>query len=399
MEMGRATKGAALALKSRILLFAASDLTADGTGVKYLAYENPDRTALWTAARDAAKDVMDLGTYQLEHFGAPDKAAVAQNYFNFFKTKYLAGSEIIWGKMYSSSSGAENRMNLWNNSNGLNCWGGNNPTQQMVDSYQMEDGSDFFDHFSVDVDGYYHNISAKYHNENPYYYRDPRFYGSVLYDSALWQPRFENLKAVDPLGIYDRRTRITIENGTEISNIPGIDTRQSAFNDWNGGYTGYLVKKMMDDQFVAMEQTNERQENVWIEFRYAEIILNYAEACLQLGQIPEATTNINLIRNRAGLPDFTGDITDALRYERKIELAFESTRWYDIRRWKILDQALTDAMGMVITETKTDGLVATTWKTIVSQVRGPVTEKLYWLPISNYELNRAPLLDQNTGYN
>src|SRR5690606_9263780 len=83
--MGRATKEAALALKSRMLLFAASDLTADGTAAnEYVGYSSPDRTALWTAARDAAKAVMDLGTAELSDFGAPDQEAVADNYFAFF---------------------------------------------------------------------------------------------------------------------------------------------------------------------------------------------------------------------------------------------------------------------------------------------------------------------------
>jgi hypothetical protein len=68
--------------------------------------------------------------------------------------------------------------------------------------------------------------------------------------------------------------------------------------------------------------------------RFAEVILNYAEACIETGDIPTATTYINMIRNRAGLPDFTGDITEALRYERKIEFFNEDNRWYDIRRWK-----------------------------------------------------------------
>ncbi|EPR67146.1 RagB/SusD family nutrient uptake outer membrane protein [Cyclobacterium qasimii] len=87
MEMGRATKGAALALKSRILLFAASDLTADGTAEnKYVGYENPDRTALWLAAKNAAKAVIDMNAYSLADFGAPDKEAVANNYYDFFQT-------------------------------------------------------------------------------------------------------------------------------------------------------------------------------------------------------------------------------------------------------------------------------------------------------------------------
>jgi hypothetical protein len=105
-----------------------------------------------------------------------------------------------------------------------------------------------------------------------------------------------------------------------------------------------------------------------------------------------------MIRNRAGLPDFTGNITEALLYERKIELAFESSRWYDIRGYKILEQALTDAMGMKIIETNNDGVVTTTWQRIVAQERGPISAKMYWLPIPTDETKKAPLIDQNPDY-
>ncbi|RYZ14300.1 MAG: RagB/SusD family nutrient uptake outer membrane protein, partial [Sphingobacteriales bacterium] len=131
--LGRASKGAALALKSRALLFAASNLTADGTAAnKFVGYETPDRPALWRAARDAAKAVIDLGSYRLENFGAPDKAAVALNYFNFFKAKTLASPEVIWGKQYSLANGDENMVNLWNGGNGWGFWASNAPTQNMV---------------------------------------------------------------------------------------------------------------------------------------------------------------------------------------------------------------------------------------------------------------------------
>ena len=123
MELGRATKGAALALKSRVLLFAASDLTADGTAAnKFVGYESPDRTALWTAAKNAAKAVMDMGLYQLADFGAPDQEAVAQNYYDFFRQKDLSDNEIIWGKMFVDGDGVQNRMNQWNSPNGHSGW-------------------------------------------------------------------------------------------------------------------------------------------------------------------------------------------------------------------------------------------------------------------------------------
>ncbi|MGN6803865.1 MAG: RagB/SusD family nutrient uptake outer membrane protein [Ginsengibacter sp.] len=398
MTLGRATKGAALALKSRVLLFAASDLTADGSAAnKYVGYENPDRNALWTAARDAAKAVIDLGTYKLENFGAPDQAAVAQNYFNFFKAHDLSSSEIIWGKMYSLSSGDKNLMNQWDGANSWltydqGGWGYNAPSQNLVDSYEMKDGSKFSDNFTVDGDGYYHNNSSTFHHDNIYYDRDPRFYGSILYDSAIWAKRTGALASIDPLGIYDRRTRITINGGNTTTRY-GLDSRQSSVNNFNSSQSGYVLRKMLDN-----DATTKVNDNIWIEIRYAEVLLNYAEACMELGETSEAATYINMIRNRAGMPDFTGDIKEALRYERRIELAFENSRWYDIRRWKILDKALTNSLGIVIVETNTNGNVSTTWQQIVTQPRGPVSDKMYWLPIPSTEMKKAPQLVQNPGY-
>ncbi len=398
-EMGRATIGAALALKSRILTFAASDLTADGTAAnEYVGYQGADRTALFTAAKNAAKAVMDLGNYTLENFGAPDKAAVAENFYNFFRAKDLGSNEVIWGKMFLKDVGSRNQMNLINGTNGFVMYGCNAPTGNLVDAFEMEDGSDFSGHYQVDGQGYYQNISSKYSSQNMYKNREPRFYATILYDSVQWQPRFADLADRDPLGIYDRRTRITISNGQEVSKIYGIDTRQGPIDPDDGTYTGYTFKKYLDKDVYGTESNN--NENAWFELRYAEIVLNYAEACLGLSQNEEATTNINLIRNRAGLPDFTGDITQALHYERRIEFVHEDVRWYDMRRWKILDTALANATGVDIIETKNldNNTATTTWRQLQVQERGPVQEKLYWVPIPIDELNRAPQLTQNPGY-
>ena len=396
MESGRATNAAALALKSRILLFAASDLTADGTAEsKYVGYENPDRTALWTAARNAAKAVIDLDEYDLADFGTPD--AVADNYFSFFKQSTLTNNEIIWGKMYVADVGDRHKWNQNQGPNGLGNYGGNTPTQALIDAYQMADGSDFFDHFTVDENGFYINKGTTiYKDANPYHNREPRFYGSILYDSAIWQKRFADLEERDPLGIYDRRTRRVIAGGEEISKIYGIDTRNGPVENWNAGYTGYLTKKMMDDKITGKTDYN---TNAWIEFRYAEVLLNYAEACMELGDDLNASTYINKIRKRAGLPDMTGEIETALRHERQVEFAFENLRWYDIRRWKILEDVLTNAKGMDIVETtnQDDGTVSTTWQLINCQDRKAV-KSMYWIPIATDELKKAPQLVQNPGY-
>ncbi|MEP7257597.1 MAG: RagB/SusD family nutrient uptake outer membrane protein [Flavitalea sp.] len=394
--IGRGSKGAALALKSRILLFAASDLAADGTAQsKYVGYESPNRQALWTSAKAAAKAVIDLNAYQLADFGAPDKQAVAKNFFDFFKAQDLSNPEVIWGKMYSTAANFGHSNNQYNDANGWNGYSDNSATQALVDAFQMEDGSDFYDHFTKDGSDYFHNNNTGgFNSPNPYYNREPRFYASILFDSAVWKPRDPSLSTIDPLGVYDRRTRITMVGGAETYKRFGIDTRQSDRSPDNGGYTGYLMKKTLDNTVITGVVDN---QNAWIEMRYAEILLNYAEACIGLSENTEAADYINMIRERAALPDFTGDITQALRRERQVELAFEGSRWYDIRRWKIFMQALSDAKGVDIVEKTVDGVKSTTWQEIIAEPR-TVSEKMLWVPISADEINRAPQLTQNPGY-
>lgn len=397
MEMGRANEEAALALKSRVTLFAASDLTADGTAPNALVgYENPNREALWTTARDAAKAVIDLGTLQLANFGAPDKEAVAENYFEFFAAHDLSSNEIIWGRMFLPDVGDTHSQNRTTGPNGISNFGRNGPMQQMVDSYQMIDGTEFFDHFTLNAEDEYVNVSSEFLNENIYKNRDPRFYASILHDSAVWQPRFSNLVDIDPLGIYDQRTRITIENGAIVDERFGLDTHQGPVDNWNANYAGYVLKKFQDQNTIGRDENN---QNVWIFLRYAEILLNYAEASLELGHEETAAEYINMIRNRAAMPDFTGDIWEALHYERKIELFGEDIRWYDIRRWKILLEVLDiQAAGIEIREITENGETTTTWRRVNAQPANNPVQKLYWIPIPFEEIKRASQLTQNPGY-
>jgi starch-binding outer membrane protein, SusD/RagB family len=399
MEMGRATKEAAMALKARVLLFAASELTA-GPDVQseLVGYTNPNRAALWSAARDAARDVIDLGTAQLADFGAPDQEAVAENYHAFFETDDLSDDEIIWGRMFREDVGTRHRINRTNGPNGINNWGRNGPSQQMVDSYQMADGSDFFDHFTINEDNFYINTSSYHHSENPYHFREPRFYASVLHDSSRWQPRFSNLVSIDSEGIYDRRTRRALQGGEVVNERFGLDTRNGPVEDWNANVQGYVLKKFMQRHVIGRDMFN---TTAWIYLRYAEVLLNYAEANLELGNEEEARIYINMIRNRAGMPDFTGDIWEAYRYERKVELFAENIRWYDIRRWRMLEEFLPQTPGgidIVELHNLDSGERTTTWRKIPAMPDNNVVERMYWIPIDSEELSRAPQLEQNPGY-
>lgn len=397
-ELGRASKEAALAVKSRILLFAASDLTADNNVEnEFVGYLTPNRNELWENAKEAAKKLMDLNTLEMKDLGAPDQKLIAENYFNMFKSKDLTEDWIIWGKMYREDIGSRHRWNLWMGPNGQFNWSTANITQNFVDYYQMSDGTEFFDHFKIDSLGNYINKSNTFKNDNIYIDREPRFYGSILYDGAKFQPRIETLADMDTIGIYDRKTVITVDSDGNETKRYGLDTRQGPIQEWSGSFTGYIMKKMLDDEIVGQDDYN---SNAWIEYRYIEVVLNYIEACIETGDLDEGAKYINLIRNRVGLPDFTGDIMEALRYERKIELAFEDKRWFDIRRWRVLNDYLTPVYGIDITETinKAEGISTTTWTQFKAFDRGPIPKHLYWIPISREEMKKAPQLIQNPGY-
>lgn len=400
-KQGMASKGAALALKSRVLLFAASDLTADGNPSSpdpnnFISYKSPNRPALWAAARAAAKAVIDMNYYILNDWGS-NKATISQKYYELFNERTLANKEFIWGKMHLNGIGAQFRANRFHGSNGFDDYGCAAPTQELVNSYQMDDGSDFTDHFMLDGANKFVNISGKYTSPNPYMNRDPRLTGSILYDGAKWRDRPGSLQSRDPLGVYDRRTRIITQGGVEISRVFGIDTKNGPVDAEDGTYTGYVMKKHLD---ITLNSNNSNNENVWVELRYAEVLLNYAEASIMVGDNAEAAKYINMVRNRAGLPDFVGDIMKALKYERRAELSFENSRWYDLRRWKIFENSLKDPKGMSIIQTTNNdnGVVTVTWEQILSEARPAATKRMYWAPISNSEMQKAPQLIQTPGY-
>ena len=296
---GRATRGAALALKSRVLLYAASDLYHRSGATAETGYAgSADRQALWRAARDAARDVIDSGMYSLY---APDPATpeeAAENYGNLFLQK--TSSEAIMSRFFLVNRGDGYHPGLHNGPNGYHNWGGNTPIQNLVDDYLMADGSRF-------------DWSNPDHAAAPYENREPRFYASILYDGAPWRERPEDMLELDPHGIIQTFRTLTLPDG---STLGGLDTRDGPIEDWNGAYSGYYIRKFIDPsvnhQFV-------KQEVPWVFFRYAEILLNFAEASIELGELAEATDALNQLRRRAGLPELSAGMgQEALReaYQR-----------------------------------------------------------------------------------
>lgn len=397
-EMGRATKGAALALKSRTLLYAASALY--NTPSTWGSYAHPElvgytdvsssaQLARWQKAKAAAKAVIDLGVYSLYKPDPASKAEATQNYENLFLSMHT--SEDIFVRYFTKNNNTQWDIcdpGVFQNPCGWHGWGTDSPTEQMVDSYEMSDGTAFSWNNSTEA-------AAPYQN------RDPRFYATVLYNGAKWRPRPTDVSG-DPVGVVQTGhyyyTDGTIKDGLDTrGNNGGVDS-------WNGSYTGYYLRKFIDPKIDPLKTI---QTYPWRFMRYSEILLNYAEACIHTGDNADAVTYINMIRKRAYMPPITATSTAGLikdlRYERKIELAFEGERYYDIRRWMICDSAFQDAKGIYIlygtptSGSTTYGTGTPTYKVEDIQARA-WNPSFYFLPITTDEMNKNSKLVQNPFY-
>lgn len=245
------------------------------------------------------------------------------------------------------------------------------------------------------IDGTAFNWDNPEHKENPYLNRDPRFYASVLYEGAQWRPRPADVIAADPFGIVQVGSYTTAD-GTI---VPGLDTRKGPIEDWNGSYTGYYLRKFIDP---TVDHQYEKQDLPFRRFRYTEILLNYAEACLGLGEEAEAKKYINMVRARAGMPDVTAsglELIQAYRTERSVELGFEEHRFFDVRRWMMGEEAYEDATGVNVTgKLNADGRVSDRTYSVITAQEREWNSRFYFLPIEMDEMNRNDLLVQNPLY-
>jgi hypothetical protein len=342
-EYGKITLGAALALKSRLLLYAASP---------YFNLNN-DKSK-WQAAADAAKAVINLNLYSL--YGN------ASTYGRIFTD--FGNPEVIFARVYDGSINNDRYNTAYrdmspNGYNGYSCY---DPLQQMVDAFEMSDGSSF---------SWNNPLEAA----NPYSNRDPRFYADVLFNGAEFQGRAAQFYK------------------------GGLDSKTSPLAPWNASKTGYTIRKMVDESynFQSIPQCSVQ----WVIFRLSEIYLNYAEAEAELGNVNEALTYLNKIRERVSMPDVVytnaSDLIEKIRQERRIELCFEGFRYFDLRRWGEAQIGGQDALGISITPTSPAD-TSFTYQIVTIQKRY-WNNNMYYYPIPRSEIQRDPSLVQNPGYN
>lgn len=422
---GRATKLSAMALKARVLLYAASDLhdaptakakspvLASYQNLDLLAYPSGDRAARWQAAKAAAKAVLDATTGYKMNLTAPVSAEEGKNNYNAIAmggqsavADPAAASELLFQRTHTALYTQEDNWPLGgihyginNGPNGYHNWAGNTPIQQLVDDYEMMDGTKF-------------DWNNATHKAAPYENRDPRFYASVLYDGAPWKPRPADVTALDPAnqiqtGYYDDG-----KGGV----LNGIDTRESVVENWNGSRTHYYTRKFIDPNPALADNQSSAQVIPWPFIRYTEMALSYAEASIETGDEAEALKWINKIRFRSGMPavnDKGAALRDRLRNERRIELSYEEHRYHDARRWMIAASTVGRGVKSIHVEAKLKpGMTAPatykydknryTYNYSVEDNTSNETrtwnDKMYYRALSRNEVLRNAKLVQNPGY-
>ena len=356
-ERGRAAKGAALALRMREALY----------------YED------WATAKDRAQQIIDLGLYSLD-----------PSYTNLFSNSGKDSPEIIMAVQYMVSlKGLGTIGQMYNNANG--GWSSIVPTHNLIDTYEMENG------MTIDEAG------SGYDPVHPFANRDPRLTMSICY------PGQDYIKADGTQGIFNTLDR-------QLDGANNMDYMTMADNTSRTGLTW--------NKYLAPIT---QYSNIWdtdacpIVFRYAEVLLTWAEAENELnGPSAEVYNKLNQIRTRVGMPEVDQakygtkeKLRELIRRERGVEFAGEGIRRADIVRWK-------DASGKMVAETVLNGTLERRVGTVSMDasvdpelratitVDAPATEKFIetrkfaahnrYFPIPQTSIDKNPQLTQNNGY-
>lgn len=386
-EYGRVDKRFVYALKSRVLLYAASPLWNGNQD--YADFKNPDGKALvntnydankWKKAADAAKRIIDMMPEGLfKKFTSSGELDPYLSYQELFFERW--NKEVIWARPGNNTNNFQKHAAPRQ----VTGWNGASPTQQLVDAYHMANGKQIQEPESGYVEeGFSTSATAftKAGTWNMYVGREPRFYVSVLYNGADWKYKGANGNTITKVELY--ATGRSGKNGSH-DHTP----------------TGYLITKFSSP--ASDVQNGRYAPQAFIFFRLAEMYLNYAEALNehQPGH-PDIATYVNLVRERAGLPALPEGLDqeqmrERIRHERRIELAFEGHRVFDTRRWKIAEQTDGGPMyGMNVSAGNSFADVSF-YRRSIFETR-IFNKKHYLWPIPQSEVERNKAMVQNPGW-
>ena len=339
--MGRLNKGMAWAFMTRAMLYAER----------------------WDAVKTAADEVEKLG-YGLEanYADAYSKEVSSGNNEAIIQYLFDRANDVTHSYDFYYTPGGDFALH------GETGGGYGTPTQEMVESYELARGG--FPDWTA-----WHGATTQ---TPPYADLEPRFHATILYNGAEWKGR-----AIEPF-------------------VDGVD----GWCQWNldrepmgRTTTGYYLRKMVDESHDVIAYGGGVQP--LIIMRYAEVLLNKAEACYHLDKEAEANTAVKAIRNRVGLPytDKGGSaLWDAIRQERKVELAFEGLWYWDLRRWGVAHKQYPEGLtgyqqhGLKI-ESNGDGTFTYTYVSVDDQDRN-FPQKMYRFPMPTGELNNNALVEQ-----
>ena len=319
----------------------------------------------WEAAAATLKDVIDLQVYRLQPTILDLWTEATNNndevIFDFQMSKQNGGRrEGLFGPVFVKGV--------------QSSWGNMQPTQELVDDYCMANGLPITD------------PASGYNKNNPYKNREKRFYQSILYDGSMWQGE-------------EIITRVGVGSPNEIDTSSDSDVTN----------TGYYTRKTIDESVNGADnlQMSNGMAN-YIFFRYADVLLMYAEASLEAGDKPTAIEYLDMVRTRGDNMPSIGDtypqgitenqLREIIRRDRRIELAFEDKRWWDILRWKICDGengVMNKPIGgMKIEDTNGDGV----WEYNYHEVgKRTFLPRMYYQPIPQYVIDKNPVIREQNG--
>lgn len=338
---GRLDKGAAWAFLSRTMLYAER----------------------WAVVKEAAEEVEKLG-YGLE----------ANYKDSYTKTASAGNNETILQYLFDRTQSVTHSFDFYYTPggdftlNGESGGGYGTPTQEMVESFEYAKGG--FPDWTE-----WHSTTTK---TPPYAELEPRFHATILYNGAEWKGR-----TIEPfVGGGDGWCQWNLEREPK-----GRTT------------TGYYLRKLVDEGHNVITQSGSVQPFTII--RYAEVLLNKAEACCRLGEIAPANAAVKAVRERVGLPytDKSGsELEAAIRQERKVELAYEGLWYWDLRRWKVAHKQYPEGLtgyqqhGLKIVK-NADDTFTYTYVSVDDRDRN-FLEKMYQFPLPTSELTSNALVDQ-----
>ena len=278
-----------------------------------------------------------------------------------------------------------------------------NPTLDLVEQFEYVDGSPGTLNIGTPASPvYYTNATDLFAN------KDPRLFASVIVPFSTFKGTVIDIQS----GLYD--LGVKVEGAYSALYNPVTHTISATGTIHVGGLsgpagsettqTGFNLKKYLDPNLAQASVVNSGttgSTQPWMMIRYGEVLLNYAEAAVELGRIPDAKDKVNLIRARAGIAQLNdADITiNRVRRERLNELAFENHRWYDLRRWRQSDVLMSNWWPRMLKtyfdlqqqkyrfETGNAGRYAKTFN-----------PRAYYERIPTNELTLNPRLVQNPGY-